>query len=92
MKVLVGFFPCQIREYNFKEEEYTAWSRRLEAQGVHPQWLRRTSKIKHLTYYHLDPSLIILADEQLLCLIDKKKVVSTVSEQRVNFSAARLTI
>ncbi|KAM6936869.1 U3 small nucleolar RNA-associated protein 4 homolog [Xenentodon cancila] len=61
----------QIYEYSLKQKEYTEWSRKLQKQGLHSQWLQRDTPITHVTFNPKNPSHIILHDMFMFCIIDQ---------------------
>ncbi|XP_031698046.1 U3 small nucleolar RNA-associated protein 4 homolog [Anarrhichthys ocellatus] len=61
----------QIFEYSLVQKEYTAWSRRLQKQGLHSLWLERDTPITHVAFNPKNPAHIILHDMFMFCIIDQ---------------------
>ncbi|KAK9517314.1 hypothetical protein VZT92_025197 [Zoarces viviparus] len=61
----------QIFEYSLVQKEYTAWSRRLQKQGLHYLWLERDTPITHVAFNPKNPAHIILHDMFMFCIIDQ---------------------
>lgn len=61
----------QIFEYSLVQKEYTAWSRRLQKQGLHHLWLERDTPITHVAFNPQNPAHIILHDMFMFCIIDQ---------------------
>ena len=63
-------------EYSIHQKEYTAWSRRLQKQGLHHIWLDRDTPVTHVTFNPRNPAHVILQDMYMFCIIDQSLVRS----------------
>ncbi|XP_024138290.1 U3 small nucleolar RNA-associated protein 4 homolog [Oryzias melastigma] len=61
----------QIFEFSLKLKEYTAWSRSLQREGLHPLWLQRDTPITHITFNANKPAHVFLHDLFMFCIIDQ---------------------
>ncbi|RVE72156.1 hypothetical protein OJAV_G00059200 [Oryzias javanicus] len=61
----------QIFEFSLKLKEYTAWSRNLQREGLHPLWLQKDTPITHITFNASKPAQIFLHDTFMFCIIDQ---------------------
>ncbi|XP_034031590.1 U3 small nucleolar RNA-associated protein 4 homolog [Thalassophryne amazonica] len=61
----------QIFEYSLAQKEYTAWSRKLQKQGLHRLWLERDTPVTHIAFSPKNPAHIILHDTYMFCVLDQ---------------------
>uniref|UniRef100_A0A1A8MTH9 Cirrhosis, autosomal recessive 1A (Cirhin) n=3 Tax=Nothobranchius TaxID=28779 RepID=A0A1A8MTH9_9TELE len=61
----------QIFEFSLKQKEFTAWSRKLQKQGMHPLWLQRDTPITRVTFNPNNPTHILLHDTSMFCIVDQ---------------------
>uniref|UniRef100_A0A8C6VXP3 UTP4 small subunit processome component n=1 Tax=Nothobranchius furzeri TaxID=105023 RepID=A0A8C6VXP3_NOTFU len=61
----------QIFEFSLKQKEFTAWSRKLQKQGMHPLWLQRDAPITRVTFNPNNPTHILLHDTSMFCIVDQ---------------------
>uniref|UniRef100_A0A8C7ZHY2 UTP4 small subunit processome component n=1 Tax=Oryzias sinensis TaxID=183150 RepID=A0A8C7ZHY2_9TELE len=61
----------QIFEFSLKLKEYTAWSRSLQREGLHPLWLQRDTPITHIAFNRNKPAHVFLHDAFMFCIIDQ---------------------
>jgi hypothetical protein len=65
--------PLQIVEYNLLSRKYTAFSRGLESH--HPvQWLSRGFAVNNVIFDPNNDDIIMLQDDNAICIINKNKV------------------
>ncbi|KAM9854320.1 U3 small nucleolar RNA-associated protein 4 homolog [Aulostomus maculatus] len=74
----------QLFEFSLVQKEYTDWSRRLQKQGLHPQWLQRDTPITHVTFNPKNPAHIILHDMFMFCILDKTLPLPDVKTRLLN--------
>lgn len=61
----------QVLEFSLEQQEYTAWSRLLQKQGLHPIWLQRDTPVTHITFNPANPAQLVLHDVFMFCIIDQ---------------------
>ncbi|XP_078689122.1 U3 small nucleolar RNA-associated protein 4 homolog [Branchiostoma floridae x Branchiostoma belcheri] len=63
----------QFFEYDVLESEYTDWSRIVQRQRLHQEWLKRSEVVTQVAYNPANPTQILLQDQRMFCIIDKDK-------------------
>ncbi|XP_078062973.1 U3 small nucleolar RNA-associated protein 4 homolog [Mustelus asterias] len=61
----------QIFEFSIREKKYTKWSRALQQQGLHSDWIKRDTPVTHVTFNPKVPTQIIVHDTYMFCIIDQ---------------------
>ncbi|XP_035678393.1 U3 small nucleolar RNA-associated protein 4 homolog [Branchiostoma floridae] len=63
----------QFFEFDVSESRYTDWSRNVQRQGLHQEWLKRSEVVTQAAYNPANPTQILLQDQRMFCVIDKSK-------------------
>ncbi|XP_029953074.1 U3 small nucleolar RNA-associated protein 4 homolog isoform X1 [Salarias fasciatus] len=61
----------QVFEFSLLQKEYTAWSRALQKQGLHPAWLHRDTPVTHITFNPGNAAHVLMHDAFMFCIIDQ---------------------
>lgn len=69
--LVITYSDQQIFEFSIQEKQYTAWSRQLQQNGLHRDWIERDTPITHMTFNPSKPNQILLHDTYMFCIIDK---------------------
>lgn len=63
----------QVFEFSLLQREYTAWSRALQRQGLHPGWRQRDAPVTHITFNPENKDQLVLQDAFMFCIIDQSQ-------------------
>uniref|UniRef100_A0A4W3GDL2 UTP4 small subunit processome component n=1 Tax=Callorhinchus milii TaxID=7868 RepID=A0A4W3GDL2_CALMI len=79
----------QIFEFSLREKRFTDWSRQLQQQGLHPQWVERDTPVTHITFNPDVPTQFMLHDMYMFCIIDQTLRLPTAKCHLYNQAALR---
>ncbi|XP_048371692.1 U3 small nucleolar RNA-associated protein 4 homolog [Sphaerodactylus townsendi] len=69
--LVVAHSDQQVFEFSIPEKAYTPWSRKVQQQGLHRDWLERDTPITHIAFHPQRADQILLHDTHMFCLLDK---------------------
>ncbi|XP_075432608.1 LOW QUALITY PROTEIN: U3 small nucleolar RNA-associated protein 4 homolog [Ascaphus truei] len=69
--LVIAHADQQLLEFNIARRQYTDWSRKVQNQGLHRDWLERDTPITGITFNPLRPEDILLHDTFMFCVLDK---------------------
>ncbi|XP_053126642.1 U3 small nucleolar RNA-associated protein 4 homolog [Hemicordylus capensis] len=69
--LVIAHSDQQVFEFSIPEKEYTPWSRQVQQQGLHKDWLERDTPITHIAFNPQQASHILLHDTYMFCILDK---------------------
>nr|XP_056718392.1 U3 small nucleolar RNA-associated protein 4 homolog [Euleptes europaea] len=69
--LVVAHSDQQVLEFSIPDKAYTPWSRKVQQQGLHRDWLERDTPITHIAFLPKRADQILLHDTHMFCLLDK---------------------
>ncbi|XP_054856192.1 U3 small nucleolar RNA-associated protein 4 homolog [Eublepharis macularius] len=69
--LVVAHSDQQVFEFSILDKAYTPWSRKVQQQGLHRDWLERDTPVTHIAFNPKESSHILLHDTHMFCLLDK---------------------
>ncbi|XP_060110076.1 U3 small nucleolar RNA-associated protein 4 homolog [Heteronotia binoei] len=69
--LVVAHSDQQVLEFSILDKAYTPWSRKVQQQGLHCDWLERDTPITHIAFPPKQDDQVLLHDTHMLCLLDK---------------------
>ncbi|XP_012266605.2 U3 small nucleolar RNA-associated protein 4 homolog [Athalia rosae] len=76
LNVVIVYCDHKIVEYDIVKRRYTPFSLNLE-ERLPKQWLSRAIPVSHVTFDPRNENIIIMHDNTVICVIDKRKTLPT---------------